>query len=76
MCAGGPNEPRTRPPFRASVTGVRVPVYRSHSIAVSAEFDRSVTVEAGHAFHSRRRFRLPAPERGSKVEPVKQPHFR
>lgn len=34
------------PSFRASVTCVRVPVYRAHSVAVSAEFDRPVTVEA------------------------------
>src|SRR4029077_4138645 len=34
------------PMFRASVTCVRVPVYRSHSIAVSAEFEKPVTVEA------------------------------
>jgi aspartate-semialdehyde dehydrogenase len=34
------------PSFRASVTCVRVPVYRAHSIAVSAEFERPVTVEA------------------------------
>src|SRR6266496_295750 len=34
------------PTFRASVTCVRVPVYRAHSIAVSAEFDKPVTVEA------------------------------
>jgi len=34
------------PAFRASVTCVRVPVYRSHSVAVSAEFDRPVTVAA------------------------------
>jgi aspartate-semialdehyde dehydrogenase len=34
------------PLFRASVTCVRVPVYRSHSVAVSAEFDKPVTVEA------------------------------
>jgi aspartate-semialdehyde dehydrogenase len=34
------------PTFKASVTCVRVPVYRSHSVAVSAEFDRPVTVEA------------------------------
>lgn len=34
------------PNFRASVTCVRVPVYRSHSIAVSAEFEKPVTVEA------------------------------
>lgn len=32
------------PNFRASVTCVRVPVYRSHSVAVSAEFERSVDV--------------------------------
>lgn len=34
------------PGFRASVTCVRVPVYRAHSIAVSAEFERPATVEA------------------------------
>jgi aspartate-semialdehyde dehydrogenase len=34
------------PGFRASVTCVRVPVYRAHSVAVSAEFDKPVTVEA------------------------------
>lgn len=34
------------PTFRASVTCVRVPVYRSHSVAVSAEFEKPVTVEA------------------------------
>lgn len=37
------------PAFRASVTCVRVPVYRSHSIAVSAEFEKPVSVEAAHA---------------------------
>ena len=35
--------------FRASVTCVRVPVYRSHSIAVSAEFEKSVTIAAARA---------------------------
>ena len=35
--------------FRASVTCVRVPVYRSHSIAVSAEFEKPVSVEAARA---------------------------
>src|SRR5205085_8514636 len=34
------------PTFRASVTCVRVPVYRAHSVAVSAEFDKPITVEA------------------------------
>jgi aspartate-semialdehyde dehydrogenase len=34
------------PTFRASVTCVRVPVYRAHSVAVSAEFEKPVTVEA------------------------------
>jgi aspartate-semialdehyde dehydrogenase len=34
------------PSFRASVTCVRVPVYRAHSVAVSAEFEGPVTVEA------------------------------
>jgi aspartate-semialdehyde dehydrogenase len=33
------------PEFRASVTCVRVPVYRAHSVAVSAEFERRVSVE-------------------------------
>lgn len=37
------------PAFRASVTCVRVPVYRSHSIAVSAEFDKPISVEAARA---------------------------
>ncbi len=32
------------PNFRASVTCVRVPVYRAHSVAVSAEFERPVSV--------------------------------
>ena len=34
------------PSFRASVTCVRVPVYRAHSIAVSAEFEKPVTPDA------------------------------
>ena len=33
------------PEFRASLTCVRVPVYRAHSVAVSAEFERKVSVE-------------------------------
>jgi aspartate-semialdehyde dehydrogenase len=33
------------PEFRASVTCVRVPIYRAHSVAVSAEFERKVSVE-------------------------------
>ena len=37
------------PEFRASVTCVRVPVYRAHSVAVSAEFKGPVTVEAARA---------------------------
>ncbi len=37
------------PGFRASVTCVRVPVYRAHSVAVSAEFEKPVTVEAAYA---------------------------
>jgi len=35
--------------FRASVTCVRVPIYRSHSVAVSAEFEKPVIVEAARA---------------------------
>jgi aspartate-semialdehyde dehydrogenase len=37
------------PAFRASVTCVRVPVYRAHSVAISAEFERPVTVETARA---------------------------
>lgn len=36
------------PEFRASVTCVRVPVYRAHSVAVSADFERPVSVEEAH----------------------------
>jgi aspartate-semialdehyde dehydrogenase len=36
------------PEFRASVTCVRVPVYRAHSVAVSAEFEKPVSVEQAH----------------------------
>lgn len=34
------------PTFKASVTCVRVPVYRAHSVAVSAEFERPVSLMA------------------------------
>ena len=34
------------PEFRASITCVRVPVYRAHSVALSAEFTRPVSVDA------------------------------
>jgi aspartate-semialdehyde dehydrogenase len=34
------------PGFRASVTCVRVPVFRAHSVAVSAECERPVSVAA------------------------------
>lgn len=34
------------PNFRASVTCVRVPVYRAHSVAVSAEFEKPISVDA------------------------------
>lgn len=33
------------PEFRASVTCVRVPVYRAHSVAITAEFERAVSVD-------------------------------
>ena len=33
------------PDFRASVTCVRVPVYRAHSVAISAEFERPVSLD-------------------------------
>jgi aspartate-semialdehyde dehydrogenase len=32
--------------FRASVTCVRVPVYRAHSVAVTADFEKEVSLEA------------------------------
>lgn len=35
----------SHPNFKASVTCVRVPVYRAHSIAVSAEFEKPITPE-------------------------------
>lgn len=34
------------PDFTASVTCVRVPVYRAHSVAMSAEFERPVSLDA------------------------------
>ncbi len=37
------------PAFRASVTCVRVPVYRAHSVAVSAEFAKPATVDSARA---------------------------
>ncbi len=37
------------PQFRASVTCVRVPVYRAHSIAVSAEFEKSVSLDVARS---------------------------
>jgi len=41
------------PAFRASVTCVRVPVYRAHSVAVNAEFAKPVTVETARAVLSK-----------------------
>lgn len=40
------------PEFRASVTCVRVPVYRAHSVAIGAEFERTVSVPAARAIFS------------------------
>lgn len=37
------------PEFKASVTCVRVPVYRAHSISVNAEFTRPVSVDEARA---------------------------
>ncbi|MDO8481669.1 MAG: aspartate-semialdehyde dehydrogenase [bacterium] len=37
------------PDFKASVTCVRVPVYRAHSVAVSAEFEKPITPETARA---------------------------
>ena len=36
------------PGFLASVTCVRVPVYRAHSVAVTADFEKAVTLEEAH----------------------------
>jgi hypothetical protein len=41
------------PGFRASVTCVRVPVFRAHSVAISAEFEKPVTAEAAREVLSR-----------------------
>src|SRR6476469_4283523 len=41
------------PGFRASVTCVRVPVYRAHSVAISAEFEKPITVESAREVLSR-----------------------
>ncbi len=41
------------PAFRASVTCVRVPVYRAHSVALSAEFERPVSLEAARSVLAR-----------------------
>src|SRR5438132_8375061 len=41
------------PAFRASVTCLRVPVYRAHSVAVSADFEKPVSVEAAREVLSR-----------------------
>jgi aspartate-semialdehyde dehydrogenase len=41
------------PAFRASVTCVRVPVYRAHSVAITAEFDQPVSVEAAREVFSK-----------------------
>jgi aspartate-semialdehyde dehydrogenase len=41
------------PNFRASVTCVRVPVYRAHSVAVSAEFEQPVSAELARAVLSK-----------------------
>jgi aspartate-semialdehyde dehydrogenase len=37
------------PGFRASVTCVRVPVFRAHSVAITAQFDKPVSVAAARA---------------------------
>ncbi len=37
------------PTFKASVTCVRVPVYRAHSVAVNAEFERPVSLDKARA---------------------------
>ncbi len=41
------------PTFKASVTCVRVPVYRAHSVAVNAEFERPVSLKDARAVLAR-----------------------
>jgi aspartate-semialdehyde dehydrogenase len=41
------------PGFQASVTCVRVPVYRAHSVALTAEFEKPVSVEEAREVLSR-----------------------
>lgn len=41
------------PNFRASITCARVPVYRAHSVAMSAEFERPVSVDAAREILAR-----------------------
>src|SRR3954469_17953679 len=41
------------PTFKASVTCVRVPVYRAHSVAVNAEFEKPIAVETARAVLAR-----------------------
>ncbi len=49
------------PTFKASVTCVRVPVYRAHSVAVSAEFERPVVLsEAAEAIARAPGVKMPA----------------
>lgn len=43
----------SHPEFKASVTCVRVPVYRAHSIAVSAEFEKPITPDTARAVLAR-----------------------
>src|SRR5207248_9075193 len=41
------------PTLRVSATCVRVPVYRAHSVAVTAEFERPISVEQAREVLSR-----------------------
>ena len=41
------------PGLRASITCVRVPVYRAHSVAISAEFEKPISPEAAREILSR-----------------------
>lgn len=42
------------PDLRVSCTCVRVPVYRSHSVSITAEFDRPVNADAARAAYANR----------------------
>ena len=59
------------PNFPASVTCVRVPVYRAHSVAISAEFDRPVSRNRRAQFWQGRRASIWSTSRSPIVTPLR-----